>query len=163
MLLLGLIGCGNDRAAQRPTPSPRTWEWAVDVTHRLEAKPLAPELKVERAQLLMWIMDSAGVRVVLCPILLDPASEEPHPFPFYPEIYVQSIFEQAVFLHEHSDQPPEATAAYLGATEGALRAYDAIVAAHPEARHPYLDGLVDRRRAGTLGDLIADLKPRCGE
>jgi hypothetical membrane protein len=96
---------------------------------------------------------------IVCDVLLDDALEG---YPFASEIEDQVAVSGAAFALEHQGKARHDAAVYTAGVEGALRAYEAVLRLHPDARAASLDDLAAKRDRGELGACVAELaRVRC--
>lgn len=148
-------------AAERGPSTPQERARIVSLTRGLEERPLAREAKDTRSGLVAWWASVPDLTVNFCTAFLGPFVDSKHQYES--EISIQMMFSAGAYLIEHPGSDPAGVAVFTAGVEGALRAYEAIVAAEPGLRDATLDGLRARRDAGTLQDVVAEALPRCGK
>src|SRR4030095_9556101 len=140
------------------TPEERTK--AIKVARGLERDPLAKDAVANRQWLLNLIIEVPDIRFKSCLGLLSPGVG--HRYRYSTEVSQQIMFSAAAFKLEHSDHLRNDTGAYLAGVEGALRVYEALMKAMPDAKLDFLDDLVATRDRGELADHVAKLaKDKC--
>src|SRR5262249_36310206 len=77
-------------------------------------------------------------------------------YKYSPEITIQLTFSSGAFIIEHPDQAKDASAQCLAGVEGALRAYQSILKAKPDAHSKALDEVLEKQRNGKLADHVRD-------
>jgi len=160
-LALSISAPSLSAAAERGPSTPQERERIVALTRGLEAKPLAGDAKDTRSGLVAWWAAVPDLTVNFCTAFLGPFVDSKHKYES--EISIQMMFSAGAYLIEHPGSDPAGVEVATAGVEGALRAYEAIVAGQPGLRDATLDGLRARRDAGTLKDVVAEALPRCGK
>jgi hypothetical protein len=134
---------------------------AVELTRKLEKQPLARSSSQDRAWLLEFIIEAPDFDVKGCTGPLDVLVKE-EDGPYARVLYVQAIFGMAAFMFENPKKKDDWAAVQTAGIESTLRAYQAILAADPDARWKELDRLVAARGAGKLRKLVEKEMAACG-
>jgi hypothetical protein len=73
------------------------------------------------------------------------------------------MFSSAAFIIEHPDQANDRKAVSQAGLEGSLKTYESILKTRPNAKWPFLDGLIQKREKGELGAYVSDIlaKGKC--
>ncbi|NBW12009.1 MAG: hypothetical protein EBR82_28660 [Caulobacteraceae bacterium] len=129
----------------------------VSITHRLEAAPLQPEARADRAWALQWLVDVPDVSVNVC---LDYLGGLKRDYPYAGEITLQYTFATAVYKIENPERTDDRFAQLAG-VESALSAYRAILRVQPQAKSPALDALLDAQTRGGLSGFIVSASGGC--
>ena len=140
-------------AADRGPSTPEERKQALDYIHDLEVNPLGPQAKDETRWLLNWLGDIPDVTVHVCVIL------DKLPKPDKKDaasIFFAEMSAQAAYLLENPDKRDDRQAELLAGIQGALRVYEVLLKSNPKDRQTYLDALIQRRDAGTLGDFVKE-------
>src|SRR4029453_9012992 len=103
----------------------------VSLTRALERDPLAETAPATRQWLRKWIIEVPDIRVYACDDLLGHALDAN--YPYATEVKLQPMFSAAAFAIEHRDKARDQRAQYHAGVEGALRAYEALLKAKPDA------------------------------
>jgi hypothetical membrane protein len=135
------------------TPGERTK--VVALTRELEQNPLAENAAATRQWLRKWIIEVPDIRVYTCDDLLGHGLGDK--YPYSSEINLQVVFSAAAFAIEHQDQARDEIAQYSAGVEGALRAYEVLLALKPDARSTFLDEFLAERKHGELADHVTKL------
>lgn len=153
-LLFAIVLCLPAIAApqQRGPSTAEERARAVQLARRLETDPFNAEAREWRRWLLIWIDEVPDITVNVCP-LLSPLSGSNRRFAR--ELVLQVIFSSAAFIIQNPEKAAlDDGAAYIAGVRGALRAYEAILKARPEARWHFLDDLLEKRDRGELDDWV---------
>jgi hypothetical protein len=132
---------------------------AIGLVHLLETEPLHNGAQDARAWLLQWLIEIPDITVTMCPELLGPGFDSGGTYG--PELTVQQGFSAAAFIIEHPDQASNDLRVDTASVKGVLRAYQAILVKHPEARSSPLDELLEAQRAGELAIRISRYSKEC--
>jgi hypothetical protein len=152
-LILNVPGLGQPQAKRGPsTPEERTR--FVAIAQKMERSPLDPGLRPEREWALLWLIQVPDVNVNLCAAPLGDFMKKKYKYSF--EIVMQQTFSSGQFIIEHPDQAKDANAQFVAGVEGALRAYQSILRAKPDAKSKELDELIQRQTQGTLTEYVRD-------
>jgi hypothetical protein len=133
------------------TPQERTQ--ALAYIHAFQADPLGPNAKDESAWLLQWVADVPDLTVHVCMILDKLAKPEKKDSA---TIFFGQVAAQTEFVVTHPEQKDDRDAEMLAGVQGALHVYELVLKSNPKDRQPYLDDLIQRRGAGTLGQYVKD-------
>ena len=147
------------RAQDRKPSTPEARANAVALTGYLEREPLGEKAKDARSALVVWWAQVPDLSVTLCGDLLGPLLGSKHKYEA--ELITQLAFSAGAYIIEHPGTSGESVDAYLAGVEGSLRAYEALLALKPKARHAFLDELLSKRAAGTLRQYVIDTVPKC--
>jgi hypothetical protein len=90
------------QSSQRGPSTPQERTRAVEVAHRLQANPLAPEVRSEREWLLVWLSQVPDISVSLCPALYGDLGDSKGTNPS--AIIATELASEAAFVIEHPDQ-----------------------------------------------------------
>ena len=140
--------------AQARGPSTREERAKVVALARLlERDPFAENAPATRQALRGWIVEVPDIRVYACDDLLSHGLGDK--YPYSREVTVQPMLSAAAFAIEHQDKARDEIAQYSAGIEGALRVYEALLKAKPDARSAFLDELLMKRDQSELVDYIA--------
>jgi uncharacterized protein DUF998 len=143
------------RANARGPSTPEERAKVIELTRMLERDPLNENADATRQWLREWTIEVPEIRFHVCDELLSHGLGEN--YPYSREINLQTILSGAVFTLERQDKARDDVGAYLAGVEGSLRMYGVLAKARPDARSPFLDGLVAMRDRGELADHVAKL------
>ena len=146
IILLTAIASYAQQDRKPSTPEERAM--AVKVARLLETDPFHKEAKKMRIWFTGWLIAVPDITVELCGAYLGPVSGSDKNYGS--ELFVQMGFSSAAFIIEHPDQAQDRIAVNHAGVEGALKAYESILAAKPKAKWEFLDGLVEKRNTGEL-------------
>src|SRR5690606_22555288 len=133
----------------------------VRLTRHLEDHPLSDPDKSIRSWLLQWATETQEITVVVCDILGTASGKE---FPYSAIYTTQMIFGNAAYQIAHPDKRGDLLATQLAAARSSLRAYNSILAAHPDSRIPHLDELTTKDRSGSLESYLAPIvEEKCND
>gem|GEM_PF-1673223 len=157
-LLAACAGGGQDGTGTAPAPRPGAGAQQsaiVEQVRSLESDPLqagAPQL---RQRLLRYFVESPDITITVCGGVLDPLarSRQNHGS----EIFAQQLLSSGAFLIENPGMARDHGAVHAAGVAGALRAYESILRAHPDARSPVLDELIQLRERG---EMVAHVRSR---
>ena len=155
VVLLILLLASQSLQALEAQVAPETDEAkVVRLTSHLEDHPLSDTDKSIRSWLLQWATETQKITVVVCDILGTVSAEEsPHR-----GIYTtQMIFGNAAYQITHPDKRGDLLATQLAAARSSLKAYNSILATHPESRIPHLDELTTKDKSGGLESYLAPI------
>lgn len=158
LFLTALAGAPLLGAARGPS-TPEERQQALRLTKALEDDPLNKDAKTARKWLLGWLTEIPDISVEMCPALFGNKFEVSKEFAG--EIALQQSLSGAAFIIGHPDQAGDKRAVALAGVEGALRAYEAILLAKPEAHLASVDALLQARSAGTLNEVVAHNLKAC--
>lgn len=149
-----LLLCAIQVPAEARGPStPEERAKVVAVTRLLERDPFVENAPANRQWLRDWIVEVPDIRVYVCDALLSHDLGET--YPYSREVGAQPMISAAAFAIEHQDKSRDEIAQYNAGIEGALRVYEALLKAMPDARSELLDELVAKRERGELAQHIA--------
>jgi len=132
----------------------------IELTKSLEQDPLNENAEANRRWLRQWIADVPDIRFNVCNNLLGHALTDN--YPYSREVNMQVLFSGAAFTLEHQDKARDDIAVYNAGLEGALRVYEVLLRAKPDAKLAFLDDLVAKRNQGQLVVYVAkEAKERC--
>ena len=154
-LLSLLLACSCLAQEKRGPSTPEERELAVKAARLLEADPFHKDAKKAREWFIIWLIQVPDISIELCSDYLGPVLGSKKNYSF--EIFNQMMFSSAAFMIEHPDQANDRAAVNLAGTEGALRAYEAILKSKPKARWEFLDGLIAKREKGELKAYVEDI------
>lgn len=159
MLACGALWqAGLAQERRRPT-TPEERRRAVEVTRQLEAEPSHSRARRDREWLMRWLIEAPDISVTACSAFLEPAMRANDRFSS--ELFAQMIFGQAAFVIEHPERADDHQSTYLAGLESSLRMYESHLRARPQARHRFLDELLERRSRNELGDYVREKMAGC--
>ncbi len=133
----------------------------VRITRELENDPLNKRAMDGRALLVKWIDDVPDISVVTCTSFMLPLLDKKNKN-YSAELVVQQMFSSAAFIIENPDKAKDDQAVYLAGVEGVLRTYESILKVKPKAKQEFLDGLIEKRGKGELGNYVYEfMKTEC--
>ena len=144
--------CALHAKARGPS-TPEERAKVIELIRMLERDPLNANADATRLWLREWTIEVPEIRFHVCKELLIHGLGEN--YPYSREISLQTILSGAVFTLEHQNKARDNVGAYLAGVEGSLRMYEVLAKSRPDARSPFLDGLVAMRDRGELADRIA--------
>lgn len=151
--LLLLLASGAAFAQQPPADSDEAKKIVVRYTRALEVDPLAETATRARRMMVEWLQETKDYTVVVCDILGPiPAQKPPHSA----ELLAQQMFGNVAYQIEHPNEKDRNRLQVAG-VESMLKSYSALLAEDPQARIPYLDGLLAERKKGTLAQHMAPI------
>jgi carboxypeptidase Q len=160
-VVAGPISLGQGQNRGPSTPAER--EQALRITRALETDPLNEKAKDARRWLFVWLAEVPDISVTVCTDFIKPvASKDKN---YATEISAQMMFSSAAFIIEHPDQAKDKGAVYQAGLEGSLKAYESILKTKPDAKWPFLDGLIEKREKGELGAYVEETlkKGKCSK
>jgi hypothetical protein len=152
-LILNAPGRGHGQATRGPS-TPEERARFVAIAQKMEQSPLDPGLRPEREWALFWLIQVPDVTVNVCTAPLGDFLKKK--YKYSPEIVMQVTFSSGQFIIEHPDQAKDANAQIVAGVEGALRAYQSILKAKPDAKSKDLDDLIQKQSQGTLNEYVRD-------
>lgn len=159
-VLIGMAAAALQAQTEKRGPStPEERKQAVAYIHDYVDNPLGPNAVKEREWVFRWVAEIPDVHVTVC-IILDklPKGDKKDSS----TIFLAQLFSEAAFLLENPDRSDDQFAQQMAGVEGALKVYENLVKAKPKDQQAYLDDLLKRRDAGTLGDYVkAQLAAHC--
>jgi hypothetical protein len=120
----------------------------VEQVRSLEADPLQAGAARLRQRLFRYFVDAPDITITVCSGVLDPLASARQNYGT--EIFTQQLLSSGAFLIENPGMARDRGTVHAAGVAGALKAYEAILRTHPEARRPLLDELVQLREAGNL-------------
>ncbi|HJR74154.1 MAG TPA: hypothetical protein VJ806_11010 [Luteimonas sp.] len=152
-LFLLLLAAGAASAQQPPPDSDEAKRVVLRYVRALEVDPLAETAPRARRMLMEWLKDTKDYKVVVCDILGPiPAQKPPHSA----ELLGQQMFGNVAYQIEHPGEKDRNRLQVAG-VESMLKSYSALLAEDPQARIPYLDGLLAERKKGRLAQHMAPI------
>ncbi len=137
-------------AQETSTPEERT-RW-VEITRKLEMKPLDADNRQQGEWALKRVMEVHDVHVPLCgPILTGLVSSK---YEFRGEITRQLLLASAAYIIEHPDGTVDQRALNVSALESVLKTYKAILATEPKAKSKELDEILKKQEQGKLPEYV---------
>ena len=162
LLCLPIALFAQDNTTQDSTRGPSTRaerDRALKINKELEADPLAPQYRADRAWLIQWIQDIPDITVQIC---VDPVEGNSN-YRYSRELLLQKTFASAAYIIEHSVRDRDDISVETAGVEGALKAYESILKKYPQAHSPYWDRLLKKRDNGTLRDYVTRyMESACG-
>ncbi|NYZ63488.1 hypothetical protein [Luteimonas deserti] len=130
-----------------------------ELVRTLEREPLAPGARKLRQDLLAWATQTRDVTVTVCDVLGPvPGST----VPYGPELLLQAMLGNAAFQLENPASKDDEEMAQMAGITSLLRAYQATLAADPNARIPQYDTWLVELEAGRLArDRALVIKEKC--
>ena len=152
--------CGLMPASATDTrPAPEDRARFVSIARNLEEAPLKPNLKADREWALSWLTDAPDISVTVCADPLGGLVQSD--YPYASEVVVQYMFSMAASIIEHPNTTNDPYAQQLAGVEGALTAYQSILAEKPEAKSTVLEGLLQTRTQGELPSFVRKAFDSC--
>jgi hypothetical protein len=157
-LALALLAAGSAGAARSPS-SPHEREKAVKLVRQLEADPAGRKARDARRWLALSLVEVPDFKIQYCPEIL--GGTLPQRQRIRSEILAQVTYSSLAFVIENPARASSPFDVHRAGVLGALRAYEVLLAADPEARSPLLDDLVAKRKAGELDGYLAETVKVC--
>lgn len=132
----------------------------LETIRRLETEPLQSRARGDRRRVMEWLVGISDITVMACGALI-PELLNGRRSHHEPELTVQILFSSAAFLIESGGFHRDEGAVYVAGVNGALRAYEAILAQKSAARLAYMDSLIVLRDAGTLDQHVRERARSC--
>jgi hypothetical protein len=129
----------------------------VEQVRSLESDPLQAGAAQLRQRLMRYFESAPDITITVCSGVLDPLASSRQNYGT--EIFVQQILSSGAFVIENPGMARDQAAIHAAGVEGALRMYESILRARPDARWPLLDQLVQLR---ARGGLAAHVRSRMG-
>jgi hypothetical protein len=154
MASLVLAACASgaqDGASTAPASRPAAGTQKSEVVQQvrsLESDPLQAGAAQLRQRLMRYFEGAPDVTITVCSGVLDPLARSRQNYGT--EIFVQQILSSGAFIIENPGMARDQVAVHAAGVGGALRTYESILRAHPDARWPLLDELVQLRERGEL-------------
>jgi len=153
------IGSLAATADKRGPSTPEERERAVKLARGIEQYPFHEGAKEAREWLLFWLIEIPDITVEACPDLIGPVFKADKNYSS--ELFVQTIFSSAAFIIENPKQAKNKQAVYQAGLEGTLRMYESILKEQPQARHEFLDQLIEKRDKGQLSEHMGKVVKKC--
>jgi hypothetical protein len=158
--LLALLACTSPALAQtKAQSSPEDRQRFIAIVHNLEAAPLNPRLREDRAWAMRWLTAAPDVTVSACLEPLGGVTDKN--YAYSSEIVVQYMFAMAVFILENPAKSGDPDAEQLAGVEGALKAYQALRTAKPGDKSSALDKLLGLQGRGELPGFVQKAHRSC--
>jgi hypothetical protein len=126
---------------------------------RLEANPMAADLRDASRKLLVWLVDSPDITIHVCPHVMPMPGENALSSPVTGMMF---LFSSAAFMIENPDRAGDAAAVNLGGIQGVLHSYTILKARHgDQARAASLEALLQRQERGELERHIQEQTAKC--
>jgi hypothetical protein len=153
ILLAAQLGFGQNK-----TSKPEEKAAFVNGTRFLEQDPFNKKAKDVSKSLLFWLIEAPDVSVTLCSdfLLMDKK------YKYAPEVTGQFTFGMAAFIIEHPDVAAIEKEVYAGGLDSVSRMYESMLKAKPETKNDFLEGLVEKRNKGELGNFVDDILAKGG-
>jgi hypothetical protein len=71
------------------------------------------------------------------------------------------LYSAAAFMIENPKKKNDQHAVYLAGVDGALKSYEAILKKDSQVRWPFVDGLIEKRDQGKLGEYVQEAMKKC--
>lgn len=154
-ILLPLLLAAGAAWSQQPSggDSEEAKRVVLRYTRALEVDPLADTAPRTRRMLVEWLQDTKDYTVVVCDILGPIPAEKP---PHSAELLAQQMFGNVAYQIEHPGEK-DRNRLQIAGVESMLKSYSAILAEDPQARIPYLDGLLAEKKKGRLARHMAPI------
>jgi hypothetical protein len=151
-LVLAACASGGQEGASTAPASPASAgtqkSRIVEQVRSLEADPLQAGALQLRQRLMRYFEEAPDITITVCSGVLDPLASSRQNYG--PEIFVQQVLSSGAFIIENPGMARDRAAVHVAGVEGALRTYESILRAHPDARRPFMDELVQLRARGEL-------------
>ena len=79
-----------------------------------------------------------------------------HKYKYSAEITTQIILSSAAYAIEHPENEKDSTAQLIAGAEGVMKAYRALLQAHPKEKSKALDELAQKQDQGKLADTVRE-------
>lgn len=132
------------------TPDQRA-QW-VEITHKLESRPLDDNINKQGETALKQLSDAHDIHVPLCPPLLSEFNGMKYVYAH--TITRQYMIASGAFRIENPDKAADAKATAIAAVESVLKTYQAILQQKPDAKAKALDDLLKKQNQGKLKDAV---------
>jgi hypothetical protein len=150
LLLASTVSFTQDR---RGPSTAEERQQALEYIHSWQADPLGPNAKDQFGWVLKWVAVVPDMTVHVCTLLDNlPKGDKKDSSTVFGGLFMA----QTAFLVENPDRQDDRLAEYQAGVEGALHVYEVLLKANPKDRQPYLDDLIQRRDAGTLGQFVKE-------
>ena len=157
-LSLALVA-GQAQTQPRKSSTAEERAKAVEIARSLENDPLNKNAKDQRRWITLWLIEVPDISVKMCTNLLGPLIDSNKNYST--EIVTQMLPSEAAFIIQNPAKAKDDIAVYTAGVEGSLRSYEAILKTKPKATWPYLDGLIQKREKGELGNYVKEAATRC--
>lgn len=150
-LVLAACASGGQEGASTAPASPSAGSQKsriVEQVRSLESDPFQAGAAQLRARLLNYFVEAPDITIRVCSGVLDPVGSSRQNYG--PEIFTQQLLSSGAFIIENPGMAGDDAAVHAAGVAGALRVYEAALRAHPEARRPLLDELLQLRERGEL-------------
>jgi|ERR1700682_5125327 len=137
-------------AQETSTPAERA-RW-VEITHKLESKPLDESVDKEGKWAVSRISEVHDFHVLLCAGLLNEFNGMK--YRYSRELTRQYMLATAAFMIENPDAANNHDATNLEAVKSVLKVYSAIAQQKPDATHKILDDLLQKQSQGKLPEYV---------
>jgi hypothetical protein len=158
-----VIAVTNGSKPRDPAPyTPENRAKVVEIGRLIEVDPLRKTAGQESNWVGRWFFDVEPQHltgVYTCPNLLKPLLHTRSNYS--DEIYGPMYTSAAAFIVLNPEKGDDELAVYSAGLEGSLRAYQSILKSRPQARWPFLDGLIERRNNGTLMEYVRQVAVKC--
>ncbi len=158
-ILSTMLGCGllaaplSASASDRGPSTPEERKQALGYIRDWQGDPLGPHAKDQFAWVLKWFAEVPDLTVHLCAVLDKlPKGDKKDGT----AIFGGEFMGQVAFVIENPDKKDDRLAEFQAGVESALRVYELLLKANAKDREPYLDDLIQRREAGTLGQFVSE-------
>lgn len=126
----------------------------VRLARELENDPLGDSAVHSRAWLIDFVKNVPDLDITICSSLLAELFKTEENYAA--ELSIQPVFSETAFVIEHPESGKDLTAVLAAGVKGTLRAYESILKAEPQARHKFLDGLIEKRDRDELEAWVAE-------
>lgn len=153
-LLISLLIVGALSGASAGEPQSNTLltsAKAIEFTRSLEERPLAPEARTMRSQLIDWAAETKDATITVCDVLGPIPGTD---IPYGPELLIQSMFGNGSFQIEHPESKADELQAQLAGIKSMLRAYSNILKRDPSVRVPLYDTWLEKQSTGALQEAL---------
>lgn len=153
VLVLAVFSVASTRkaTAQATSTSEERARW-VEITHKLESKPLDEDANKDGESALNRLSNVHDIHVPLCPALLGEFNDAKYKYRH--EITRQYMLASGAFIIENPDKAGDVNAMNLAAVESSLKVYSAILQQKPDAKWKMLDDLLKKQSQGKLDDAL---------
>jgi TPR repeat protein len=154
-----MMAVPTDSPADRPPSTPEERERAVRLVAELESNFLGPEADASREWLDTWMAEVPDLFFHSCPLL---EREKDEVFPHHLYLIKQAYYAGGACLIQHPEKINDQLTIYIAGVEGALRAYNNLVAKQPTKRNGSMEFLLKTQAAGQLETLVHQrVRERC--
>ena len=158
-LFITAIGVKSAYSQARGPSTAEERNRAVKFARDLEADPLGPNAKEERSWITVWLIQIPDITVKFCTALLGPRSDPENSH--WSDVSTQMLYSGAAFMIENPKKKNDQQAVYLAGLDGALKSYEAILKREPQARWPFVDGLIEKRDQEKLDEYVKQSTTKC--